>query len=64
MEDKDLKIVGLVALAMAPLTYFAGLRAWGWDSQYGFSYLVANIMIPISLGVILYAIRSNKKPDA
>ena len=61
MNRNDWAAVIVVALVMAPFTYFAGNRAWGWDSQWGLPYLVANVVVPVVLGFILYAIRNSKK---
>lgn len=61
MNEKDWKVIGLVALAMAPITYYGGARASGWESIWGFPYLVANIVVPIVLAAIIYALRSNQK---
>lgn len=61
MKKTDWLAVAVVGLVMAPFTYFAGLRAWGWDSQWGLPYLVANVVVPIFLAVILYAIRGSKE---
>lgn len=58
MKDKDWFLILGVALAMSPITYFAGKRAWGWESQYGLPYLTVNIMIPVILGAVIYFIRT------
>lgn len=60
MKRSDLISVVVVAIVMAPFTYFAGKRISGWDSQWGLPYLVANVVIPVILAVILYAIRNSK----
>lgn len=60
MKARDWIIVVALASVMAPFTYFAGARAWGWDSQWGLPYLVANVVVPIVVGAIIYAIRARK----
>ena len=60
MKKSDWMCVAAAALVMAPFTYFAGKRIWGWDSQWGLPYLIANVVIPVFLAIILYAIRSSK----
>lgn len=61
MNKKDLIVVLAVAAIMAPFTYFAGERAWGWDSQWGLSYLVANVVVPVVLAALIFMVRSKKK---
>lgn len=61
MRKADWLSIAGVALVMAPFTYFAGARAWGWDSQWGLPYLVANVVVPMVVGVVLHAIRSSGK---
>lgn len=61
MRRNDWLAVGGVAVLMAPFTYFAGARLWGWDPQWGLPYLVANVAVPAVLAVILHTIRSSQK---
>lgn len=61
MRQNDWIGIGAVAAVMAPFTYYAGERAWGWDSQWGLPYLVANVAVPVVLAVLVYVIRSKQK---
>ena len=61
MKSFDFFLILIFFFAITPFTYIAGSSPTGWGIQWGLPYLTANIIAPLFLAIIVYAIRSNKK---